>query len=150
MSGTITRIAQGTVNRLRGSLSFPGLTGMNITASYLGKRLIAATFSGDAAMLIQTATGAAKSPEPYQEVELEVNLVKSQALAAAWQVQQMTNSLIPGGAVWRTDAVPPGVSLFNLDTVVIRGVRNIATDGASADYMLRFGALWYINATLWN
>lgn len=149
MPGPIV-VPQGVISLLRGSLTFPGLPGMNITASYLGKRLISATFSGDAAMLLQTATGAAVSPEPYQEVELEVNLVKSQALAQAWQAQQQNTSLIPGGCVWRTDAVPPGVSLFRFSTVIIRGVRNMSGDGKSPDYMLRFGAIWQINSSLYN
>jgi hypothetical protein len=150
MSGTITRVAQGTINRLRGSLTFPGLTGMNITASYLGTKMIQMTMTGDSAMLLLTSTGAAKSPEPYREVELEVNLITSQALAFAWQQQELTNSLISGGATLRTAATSPGVSLYTFDTVIIRGIRNLSTDGKSVDYMLRFGCLWYINSTLWT
>ena len=76
-------VPQGTLNRLRGSVTIPSNTGLNITASYLGKDGISMSFDGAANTAIDTMTGIVQSPEPYQRVTVAIHLLKSQARGAS-------------------------------------------------------------------
>lgn len=145
----LQRQNQGILNRVRGSISFPSLTGYNITSPYLGKRGITARFIGKSAILVDTMTGAVTSGEPFVRVELTIDMVRTQALAAQWQALQQVNSLI-GQATWRTDAVPPGVSLYTFDNVVFDSMDGFTADGMNADWPLRLAGIYYTNSNLFT
>src|SRR6185503_10613982 len=85
---------QGTLNRLKASVVIPALPGLNVTAPFLGKEAIRLALNGTATTRINTMTGQVTSPEPYMAATITINLLRPQALAAAFKQQMETTSLI--------------------------------------------------------
>ena len=61
------QIAQGTLNRARGSVVVADSPELNVTAPYLGREGISTNFEGDTTARIHTLTGVVNSPEIYME-----------------------------------------------------------------------------------
>src|SRR5271156_4655421 len=103
------QIPQGTLNRLRASITLTSFPGLNITQSYLGRQGISLTFDGVVTTPIDTMTGIVPSPEPYQRITCSAHLLKTQALAAAWKAQVELNALL-GDITIRPD-IPSGAGI---------------------------------------
>lgn len=96
-------IAQGTLNRLRGSVTFNDFPQLAITASYLGAEGINLNPEGDIVDNIGTMTGTVTSPAPYQMITVEVELLKTQSLSDLFKKQLEANAVL-GNFVVRPDA----------------------------------------------
>lgn len=144
---TNPQVPQGTINRLRGSIEFPSNAGLNITAAFLTKKGISATFEGETTQFLDTMTGAAISPEPYQYVTLSVNLVRSVALAQSYKALIENQSLI-GAATFRSDT--SSMRSFHLNQVSILSVDDFPVNGESADWGIKLRGIWLINSSLWS
>lgn len=140
-------VPQGTLNRLRSSITVPGLPGLNITPPYLGREMVALNFEGVATTPIETATGLVMSPEPYQRCTATAHLLKSQALANLWKAQLQVNTLI-GDIVVRLDAKP--LNPYQLSNCAINNVNPLRGDGTDAGWVIMFTGIYYINSDLWN
>jgi hypothetical protein len=138
---------QGTLNRLRGSLSFTDNPALNVIASNLGPEGISVSFGGGATTRIDTLTGQVTSPEPYIPVKLTVNLLRTQALADAYKTQQELNSLL-GDVTFRTDAVTLGVYQFSNSS--IGRVADMRVNGKDAGYALEIEGTYNINSSLYG
>ena len=75
-----TPVNQGTINRLRGTISFTDHPELNITPAFMGKDMITITPQGDITHIIPTATGIVTSPEPYQVFEFSAHVLRTNAL----------------------------------------------------------------------
>lgn len=139
-------IQQGTLNRLIGSVQIPLFPALNVTPPYLGKEGIKLDLEGAATTFIETMTGNVTSGEPYRMVMVSINLLKTQALAAAWQAQELLQSVI-GDITVRpdTNSLPP----YALSNCGIEGVRSLSFNGQDAGYIVTVRGAWYINANLW-
>ena len=80
-------VAQGTLNRILGSVVWPSFSALNVTSSFLGKQGIRLALEGESTLFIPTMTGAVTSPEPYMMIGLTINLLKTQSLAAQYKSQ---------------------------------------------------------------
>ena len=140
-------VPQGTLNRLRGSVTIPSNTGLNITASYLGKDGISMSFDGAANTAIDTMTGIVQSPEPYQRVTVAIHLLKSQALADLWKGQIESNVLL-GDITVKTDA--KNLSPYQLSNCAVMNVNPLKFDGTDAGWIVALTGIYYINSDLWN
>src|SRR5579864_2586586 len=89
-------IAQGQLNRIRAAINWtdPGLHDLNISAPYLGKEGIRMAFEGNATDYFPTMIGAVPSPVPYQICTVTVNLLKTQAFGANYQLRFTTNTIM--------------------------------------------------------
>jgi hypothetical protein len=143
-------LPQGTLNRLRASVTFVSLPGLNIPASYLGKEMIGMSFDGVITTPLETATGVVTSPEPYQRVTVSCHLVKSMALASLWQAQILVNSLV-GDFVVRPDS-DPSISLgpFSISNGMVNTVSPLRFDGTDPNYSLILSGQYYVNSNLFN
>jgi|SRR6185437_2158658 len=138
---------QGTLNRVRASIVIPNFSGLNITAPFLGRRGISVVRNGPITTNLPTMTGAVQSPEPYQPVRITAELIKSQALAAAWQAQEQSNSLL-GDITVRPDATP--LTPYTYINCSIENVEEMGFNGESYAYGLALTGYYLINSALWN
>lgn len=140
-------IAQGSLNKVRASVTWPSFTTLNVTAPYLGKAGIRLTLQGESTLYLPTMTGAVTSQEPYMMIEMVINLIKPQALANLYKQQMETNSLIGDGSV-RPDATALGV--YQLTNCAIKGVRELDFSGEHEGFAVTIGGYYLTNSSLFS
>lgn len=145
-----TQIPQGTLNRLKASMTLNSFPGLNITPEYLGKEMITLTPTGDITSFIPTTTGAVTSPEPYQFYTISAHLLKTQALAPAYKSQLESNSLLGDITVWLDVQTGQGVASYSFNNCAIKGVGAIKIDGMDAGWMVEIGGYYTVNASLFD
>lgn len=140
-------VAQGTLNRLRASVTWPNFPQLNVTASYLGKMGIRLALEGESTLFIPTMTGAVTSPEPYMAVTVTIHLLKTQQLAALYKAQMEASALIGDGTV-RPDAstLPP----YQITNCAIESVRELNFGGDDAEFAVAVKGYYLINNNLWS
>lgn len=141
------QVAQGTLNRVRGSVVVPDFPELNVTAAFLGRAGISMGRDGDATQQIGTLTGTVNSPEAYQMVTVTVNLLKTQALPAQYEARIGALSVI-GDITVITDAITlPNYTVVNAS---IQNVRELSFSGEDAGYVVTIRGYIIINNDLWN
>lgn len=140
-------IAQGSLNKLRASITWPSFPGLSVTASYLSKEGIRLTLQGESTLYLPTMTGAVTSQEPYMMIEATINLLKSQALANLYKLQMEDNALLGDGTI-RPDATP--LSPYQITNCAIKGVRELDFSGEHAVFAVTIGGYYLINSSLFN
>ena len=141
------QIPQGTLNRLRASITWPNFANLNISSGYLGKMGIRLAFEGDSTTFIQTMTGTVPSPEPYMMITATAHLLKSQPLAQAYK-QQMELSALLGNGTIRGDTTP--LTPWVINNASIQTVRELNFAGDDGDYAVTFRGYYLINSNLYN
>jgi hypothetical protein len=140
-------IAQGTLNRLRGSVVWTSLPVLNVTAPYLNKEGIRLALDGEATVFIPTITGAVTSPEPYQMITLTANVLKTNGLAAQYQAQMQASTLLGNGTVITDTSALPAFPVVNC---AIEGVRELSFAGEDAGFAVVMRGYWIVNNDLWD
>jgi hypothetical protein len=140
-------IAQGTLNRLRGSVVVAGFPQLNVTAPYLGKEGISLALGGESTTYLDTMTGAVTSPEPKMMVNCVVHLLKTQPLAALYKAQMELLSLIGDITV-----IPDAATLGNYQIIncAIAAVSELRFSGEDAGFGVTLKGYYLINAALWQ
>ena len=140
-------IPQGTLNRLRTSVSWASFPALNVTASYLGRRSVRLTREGRAVENLQALTGLVPSPEPYVLMQVHINLLKSQGLANQYEQQLQTQANI-GDATVRTDTST--LQSFQINNASIITVDELSFAGDEPGYMVTCEGYYVINSAIWN
>ena len=141
----IPKLPQGTINRLRGTVSVVDYPGLNVLASNLGKAGISLAL-GATGTPIPTMTGLTNAPEPYIPATLTINLLRTQTLSGNWR-SQLENNAVIGDIEIRTDSsVFPDYSLSNC---MITSAGDLNMDGSNADYVVTITGTYYINNGLY-
>lgn len=140
-------VAQGTLNRLRGSVIWDTFPELNVTAPFLGKEGIGLSLEGESTVFIPTMTGVVTSPEPYMMIGLTVNLLKTQGLADAYKSRIERNALLGGGTVRPDSAALSPYSILNCS---IEGVAPMKFSGEDAGFVVTIKGYWLVNSDLWN
>ena len=140
-------IAQGTLNRLRASVVWASNASLNVTAPYLGREGIRLALEGETTTFINTMTGAVTSPEPYQVVNLTINLLKTQGLAAVYKGQMELSALIGDGTVYPDASTLPVYSIINC---AIQSVRELSFAGEDAGWAVSIKGYYLVNSALWS
>src|SRR5579859_7576266 len=133
--------AQGTINRLKASIVIPGLPGLNVTSPFLGKAGITLALNGPITTRINTMTGQVTSPEPYQLAVVTVNLLRTQALGAAYKAQLEADSLI-GDITVHPDT--PNFGVYPFSNCSIDDVREQSYAGEDPGFVVTIGGIYYI------
>lgn len=137
---------QGVLNRLVASVTWPLFPQLNVTPSFLNREAIRLAFEGEATRTLPTLTGTVQSPEPYQMVSLTINLLKTQGLAALYEVQFALSTVL-GPCVVRPDSTTlPTFDLFN---VALQNVRELSFAGEDAGYAVTASGYVLRNSALW-
>lgn len=140
-------IAQGTLNRLRGSVQVPSNTNLNVTAGYLGKQAISLALDGDVTQMIDTMTGLVTSPEPYIGATITIHMLRTQALQTAWRAAWENLSTLGQVTVHSDTATLPQ---FNFQNCAITRAPSFTFDGTNAEFIVEIRGIYYINNSLWN
>lgn len=140
-------IQQGTLNKLRGSVSPVDFPELNVIAGNLAPEGISLSFSGGATTTIDTMTGVVQSPEPYIKVSVKVHLLKSQILSDQWKTQ-MEDSTLLGDLAITTDSIT--LTDYNFSNVAIESVETLDFSGKNANYIINLTGIYYINNSLWD
>lgn len=140
-------IAQGTLNRLRASVTWSANPTLNVTAPYLGREGIRLSLQGESVMYIPTMTGQVTSPEPYMGIEMTMHLLKSQALADQYKQTMETNSILGDGTV-RPDTTTLGV--YQIINCSIRTIRELNFSGEDAGFVVSIGGYYLVNSSLFG
>jgi hypothetical protein len=140
-------VPQGTLNRIRAAVQWAANPALNVTVPFLGKEGISLAFEGNATDFIDTMTGAVTSPAPYMPIRLVMNLLKTQALANAYKLQQETSTLLGDGTV-----IPDALTLapYQLINCAIEGVDELRFNGEVAGYAVRVKGYYIVNNNLFN
>ena len=141
-------IPQGVLNRVRATMIVPGLPLLTVTSSFLGKRGISVSRSGNATVFIDNMTGRTTSPEPYVAVTITAHLLKSQYLANLWAQQEMLTTLI-GDIIVRPDAAPLQPYYYSNCAIEAAG-NTLDFSGADADFPLVIGGALLLNSALFS
>ena len=140
-------VAQGSLNRLRGSVVWPSFTNLNVTSSYLSKEGIRLALQGETTLYLPTMTGAVTSQEPYMMCELTINMLKTQSLADQYKQQMEANALLGDGSV-RSDSAALGV--YSLVNCSIKSVRDLDFSGDNAVFAVTVGGYYLVNSNLFD
>lgn len=140
-------VAQGSLNRLRGSLVWPSFPSLNITSPYLTKAAMRLSFQGESVVYLPTLTGAVTSPEPYLMCEVVASLNKANGLAQQYKAQLESSSSLGDGTL-RPDTAALGP--FGLVNCSIKGVREVDLSGEDAAFAVIIGGYYLVNSTLFD
>lgn len=141
------RVAQGSLNRLRATVTLPNFTSLNITPPYMGKSFVKVTFDGDFDRLIETGTGAVTSPEPYVMATVEVGILRTQALSASWLAQAQALSDLGPVSIFSDSAAFPEIDLHDC---ILKHLDPGAYDGTDPIVKLTISGQLPINNDLWT
>lgn len=140
-------VAQGTLNKVRGSVVFVDNPQLNVTASFLGDDGISVAPDGEASAYLPTMTGAVRSPNPFQVVTVTIHLLKSQGLSDTWkgQIEDTTNI---GDMVVTPDSVTLGLYRYTNGIIMNTGDLNFA--GKSPDFTVILRGTYNINNQMFD
>ena len=141
------QILQGTLNRLRGSVTFASNPQLNVTASFLGEEGINLTPEGSVSDIYDTMTGTIGSPAPFQKITVEIELLKTQSFADVWKQQLEFNSYI-GNFTVRNDAST--LSSYIINNGYIMQASPGRLNGKSVGYMVSISGFYLINSSLYD
>lgn len=139
-------VTQGTLNRLRASIVVPSYSNLNASSSNMGKNFTTVEFDGDFALLLETATGAISSPEPYVMANVTVDLLRTQAVSGAWLAQGQTQSEIGNVQIHPDTTAFP---VITINDTIIRNVHPGEYDGQNPVVRLDLRGVFYLNNNLW-
>lgn len=146
MAGFSPLAYQGLLNRVLTHVVVPAFPQLSVTSSFMAKSMTHVTFDGDFTRQEQTAVGIVNSPEPYVMGHLEVAILRSQSLAAAWYAQMQLLTVI-GDVVTHSDSTLfPVITLNNCSLI---NVEPGAYDGQDPTTRLTIKGVLQINASLW-
>ena len=140
-------IAQGTLSRIRGSITWNNFSTLNITAPYLSKEGIRLSFQGETTQYFPTMTGAVTSMEPYMMCEVTAFLIKSQPLANIYKNQMETNSLLGDGTI-RPDATTLGP--YQITNCAIKTIHELDFSGQGPGFAIVFAGYYNVNSSLFQ
>ncbi|OYY59034.1 MAG: hypothetical protein B7Y55_01100 [Polynucleobacter sp. 35-46-207] len=140
-------IPQGTLNRIRSNITIPGNTALNVTPAYMDKSFVTVTFDGEFDNLIPTATGGVTSPEPYVMATVSFGLLRTQALANAWQSQVKALSDLGNVSIFPDTTAYAEIDLVNC---VVSHIDPGPFDGTNPSVKVTLRGIYYVNNDLWN
>lgn len=142
-------VPQGSLNRIRGTLSWTSNPSLNVTAPYLGADGISLAPEGAAVEYFPTMTGAVTSPEPYLMMTMTVALLKTQALSDSYKTQWELDARLGDGVV-RPDVTNGGLGPFDVINCSITGIREMRYNGREPTMMVTLRGYYSVNSSIFN
>ena len=139
-------IAQGLLNRVRGSVVFPSNSNLNVTAPYLAVEGISLDIDEDGTEQLKTITGIVNSPAAYVLATATIHVLKTQALGEAWAQQFQSNSQI-GRMVIHTDS--SALSQYRIHNCSLLKSEPGAMNGTNPTLLLTIRGTYNVNNYIW-
>lgn len=140
-------VQQGSLIRIRGSVTIPSNPSLNVTSSFMTKEGIRLSFQGEANKWLETMTGAVTSPEVKMMAEVTMNIVRTTPLANLYKQTMETNVLL-GDITVRTDATQLGV--YSIVNGGIRSVQPMDFAGENPAWTVVLGGYYLVNSFLFD
>ena len=140
-------IAQGLLNRVRGSVVFPAFSTLNVTAPYLAAEGISLEIDEDGTEQMKTITGVVNSPAAYVLATATIHVLKTQALGEAWAQQFQSNSQI-GRMVIHTDS--SALSQYRIHNCSLLKPQPGAMNGTNPSLILTIRGTYNVNDYIWS
>lgn len=140
-------IAQGLLNRVRGSVVFPSNSTLSITAPYLAAEGISLEIDEDGTEQMKTITGVVNSPAAYVLATATIHVLKTQALGEAWAQQFQSNSQI-GRMVIHTDS--SALSQYRIHNCSLLKPQPGAMNGTNPSLILTIRGTYNVNDYIWS
>lgn len=140
-------IQQGTLNRIRGSMTIPLFPKLNVTAPFLSPEGINLTPEGDLVDTIPTMTGTVPSPNPYQMFTVEVALLKSQNFSDLYK-QKIAVDAYVGDVFVRPDTTT--MSPWQIQNCSIVNAAPGRLNGTNVAYLITIRGYWQVNSSLYD
>lgn len=140
-------VDQGTLNRLRATVTIPNNAALNVTPPFLGPNGVGMALEGEVVRTLPTMAGTVTSPEPYQLATITIQLLRSQALAATYKALQETNALI-GPITVRPDAVT--LPDYTFQNCSVTGTAAMTFSGGDPGYTITIKGYYPLNSELWG
>lgn len=137
---------QGMLNRVLTSIVVATYPQLSVTAPYMAKSLAQIDFDEDGVDQIGTATGIVNSPMPYVMSTIQVNLLRSQGIAAAYIAQWQANAILGDVTVYPDSTVFPAIKLVNCS--LLRPSPG-PYDGQDPTVKVTIKGVYYTNAVMW-
>jgi hypothetical protein len=141
-------VAQGTLNRVKASLSWVDFPQLNVTAPFLGRDGISLGLEGNSTAFLPTMTGTVTSPEPYMMVGVTVHLLKPQSLCQLYKDKWESLALLGNGVV-RPD-VTEGLGPFDIVNCAIESIREMRFNGTDDGFVVMIRGSYVVNNDLWS
>lgn len=140
-------VAQGVLNRVRGTLSVTDSPQLTVTASYLGKEGISLRPVGVATDVIPTMAGTVGSQVPYQQVEVTLHLLRTQSMGDSWRARMQSDTSL-GETVLTPDSAT--FSDFTIYNTFITNFQEFGVAGMDAGFVLTLSGYIIVNNNMWN
>jgi hypothetical protein len=140
-------VAQGVLNRLRGSVVVADAAELNVTAPFLGKAGIRISLEGETTLGIPTMTGVVQSPEPYQMALIQISLLRTQQLAELYKRRAELNTLL-GQVTVRPDSA--ALSNYTFLNCALVNPSEVPMDGQDPAYAVSIRGIYYLNSSLFD
>ena len=140
-------IAQGLLNRVRGSVVFPSNSTLSITAPYLAAEGISLAIDEDGTEQLKPITGIVNSPAAYVLATATIHVLKTQALGEAWAQQFQSNSQI-GRMVIHTDS--SALSQYRIHNCSLLKSEPGAMNGTNPTLLLTIRGTYNVNDYIWS
>ena len=141
------QINQGTLNRVRGSVTFADNASLNVTAPYLGQDAISIAFNNDISQPITTMTGVVQSLQVVQMVTVTMHLLRTQSLSDSYKKVIEDNAIV-GDITIRPDSST--LSPYTFVNCAITSVENLTFAGQDAGFVVNITGAYLINGALFD
>lgn len=143
-------VDQGSLNKVKGSVSYPNHPELNVTSIYLAPDMIRMGVEGNMTTMLPTATGTVTSPEPYLMGTVTLSLLRTQSFSDLYKQQWEADSRV-GNLTVRPDLDSGvGISAFDFNNCAIESVREMPMNGTDATMVVTLRGFYVINNNLWN
>lgn len=143
-------IAQGTLNRIRASVTWASFPSLNVTAPFLSREGIRLALQGESTVYLPTMTGAVTSQEPFMMIEMTLNLLKTQGLSDIYKQQLESNAALGDGTVRPDLPTGGGLGLYQIINCAIKSVRELDFSGDNAVFAVTIGGYYLVNSDLFG
>lgn len=139
-------VPQGFLNRVRGQLSVTDIPALNISASYLAREGISMRPLAAATDVIGTMAGTVGSQVPYQQVEITAHMLRTQALAAAWQRRLRSDTAL-GESVLTLDTT--AMEDFTVLNTFLVNFQELTIAGSDVAFVVTLSGYITVNNDMW-
>lgn len=147
MSGSVSLPALGSLNRALTHITFASFPSLNIGPQNMGKSFARINFEGDFNHQAEVAVGVVTSPEPYVMGVVNVGVLRTQALGAAWLTQILATTTLGTMTLYSDSVAFPSITI---STTVVKSFDPDAYDGMDPTIKMVLRGVFYPNSNMFS